>query len=184
MYWCTIKEEYINYLKQFEPRTPHINYGEDKLKPFFAPLFKVDELVYIAQVTSPKPRHYKMRNQMDFIKYYSEDGKLWGAINLNYMFPAPIEQVTPLTNKNIDTFKNFESLQQKSSYIKFLDLQLKSIEKLHIDDKAIALYKHCQAHPDDKITQRCFNFKNLELKCHEFIKSHQQEIKPHKIGGR
>lgn len=180
MYWCTIKENYIKYLKQFEQRIPNINYGKDKLKPFFAPLFKTDGLVYLTQITSPKPRHEKMKNQMDFVKYFSDKGKLLGAVNLNYMFPVPPEAIIPLTSNNIDTYRTFTSEKEKSQYIKFLQIQMQSIEKLNIDERAIKLYKHCQAKPNDRISLRCFDYTMLEQKCHEYRQSHQQKpsIKP------
>lgn len=41
MKWCTIKKEYIDFMKREEPRIPDIEYGSNRLKPFFSPLFKV-----------------------------------------------------------------------------------------------------------------------------------------------
>ena len=43
--WVIVDEKYLDYLRGFEPRIPHSNYGEAKLKPFFGALFEVDELV-------------------------------------------------------------------------------------------------------------------------------------------
>lgn len=55
--WVIVDEKYLDYLRGFEPRIPHSNYGEAKLKPFFGALFEVDELVYITQVSHPQTRH-------------------------------------------------------------------------------------------------------------------------------
>ncbi|MGL6064389.1 MAG: hypothetical protein ACRC0S_04845 [Fusobacteriaceae bacterium] len=38
--WCTINDEYMNYLRNVENKIPQINYGEFGFKPFFAPLFE------------------------------------------------------------------------------------------------------------------------------------------------
>lgn len=172
LYWCTVERIYINFMKQAEPRIPNIDYGENKLKPFFAPLFKADGLIYLTQVTSPKPRHYKMKNQRDFYKLFAPDKHLIGAVNLNYMFPVPQEAIIPITEKNIEDFVKFNTLHEKSKYINLMNLEMRCIERLHIDDKAISLYKHCLENPNDTVTKRCFNFKNLEVKCREFCETH------------
>ncbi len=168
MYWCLIESSYIDYLKKYESRIPNINYGDEHIKPFFAPLFQMDNLVYVTQVTSPKPRHYKMKNQIDFIKYYSNDGKLIGAINLNYMFPVPKTCIIPITSANIAVYKKFKSEEDKSKYISFLKKQMKIIEGLNIDKSAMTLYKYYQDNPDNIVSKRCFNFTYLENKAADF----------------
>lgn len=69
--WKIVDEEYLNYLRNYyESRIPYSNYGRDKYKPFFGELFRVGDMSYITQISSPKQRHYSMKNSMDFIKIY------------------------------------------------------------------------------------------------------------------
>lgn len=67
--WKIINEDYTDYLRnKYESRIPHTDYGADKFKPFFGELFRINDLVYVTQVTSPKPRHYKLKESIDFYK--------------------------------------------------------------------------------------------------------------------
>ena len=68
--WVVVEEAYLDYLRAAEPRIPFSDYGTDKLKPFFGTLFEVGDLVYVTQVSHPKPRHAKMKNSLDFHKIY------------------------------------------------------------------------------------------------------------------
>ncbi len=171
MYWCFIESDYIEYLKTFEKRIPNIDYGSEHMKPFFAPLFEKDGLVYVTQVTSPKPRHESMKNQIDFIKYYSPKGKLLGAVNLNYMFPVPKESIIPISYANITDYKTFKTEEDKSQYVHFLKMQIKILNDLRIDESAVLLYTYCQNKPYDNVTRRCFRFAMLEQKAHAFPKT-------------
>lgn len=49
-------------------------------------LFTVNGFHYYAPLTSPKPKHLQMKNQIDFLKI--NQGQ-WGAINFNNMIPVP-----------------------------------------------------------------------------------------------
>lgn len=68
MTWKIINEDYADFLRQnYEERIPKTDYGEDKLKPFFGELFRIGDLVYVTQVTSPKPRHFNLKQSIDFL---------------------------------------------------------------------------------------------------------------------
>lgn len=54
MIWCTISKKYIDYLKKYDSRIPNVEYGIDKYKPFFSPLFEKNGLIYVSQVSSKK----------------------------------------------------------------------------------------------------------------------------------
>lgn len=93
----------MDYLRNnYKLRIPHTNYGTDKLKPFFGELFSFDDYVYVTQVSSPKQRHYKMKDSIDFFKVKHSDGRLISVINLNYMFPVPKDELHDLLYENID----------------------------------------------------------------------------------
>ena len=161
MKWCTIKKEYIDFMKNEEPRIPNIEYGSNSLKPFFSPLFKVGNLVYVTQVSSAKDRHNFIKEDKDFVKLY-DGSKLVSVVNLNYMFPVPEELIIEITYKNIDNFRTFTSDIEKNNYIVLLKKEKRELKIKCIDKKAQYLYAHRYTFPNDRVSLRCFDFKKLE----------------------
>ena len=172
MKWYFINNDYINYLKRFESRIPNVDYGSDKLKPFFGSLFEIGNLVYVAQVSHPKERHKTLKSSKDFIKIYNKYD-LIAVVNLNYMFPVLKEELINITYKDIDKFRSFKNSLEKSKYINLLKKELKEINNSNIDLKAKRLYTFKYQFPDDKISKRCFDFKKLE----ELSKVYYKDLK-------
>ncbi len=167
MKWYTVEEKFLTYLRNAERRIPKIDYGDDKFKPFFGKLFEIGDLVYITQVSSPKPRHSKMKENLDFIKLY--DGKeIIAVVNLNYMFPVHKSKLIEVEYKNIENFRTFENNSKKNNYIVLLKKEMKEIRSRKVNDKAVALYKRKYDYPKDRVSLRCFDFKLLEQKCIEY----------------
>ncbi len=167
MNWCTIDNEFMNYLRAFEPRVPNTNYG-DKFKPFFRPLFTIGDLLYCGNVSHhPRPRHLKMKNSKDFYKLYNGK-KLIGVVNLNYMFPVPTSLIIDVTGNNIEKFRKFKDEEDKSSYLFLLRKEMQAIKKYGLDSKAERLYRFTQDFPDHFISKRCFKFKELELHAKKY----------------
>ncbi len=79
-----LDSDYCDYLRKFDNRVPY-NYNDKKLRPFVGVLFQVDNCKYFAPLSSPKPKHLKMKNTIDFLRL--DSGKL-GAINFNNMLPV------------------------------------------------------------------------------------------------
>ena len=61
--------DYCNYLRQFDEKVPY-NYNEKELRPFIGVLFKIDDLMYFAPLSSPKLKHQKLKSKLDFLKYH------------------------------------------------------------------------------------------------------------------
>lgn len=175
MKWINVDERYLDYLRSKEKRIPRTDYGADKYKPFFGVLFEIDDLYYITQVSHPQQRHQKMTQQKDFYKIYDPDApmRLIAVVNLNYMFPIPKEYACDFEKKNIDTYRSFESEESKSKYIDLLDKELKVINALKLDEKAKWLYDLKIQSPDNKISKRCIDFKDME----KIAKSYNSDIK-------
>lgn len=115
--------------------------------------------MHFAPLSSPKEKHLKMNDKIDFLKI--DKGKL-GAINFNNM--------VPVFEKNIINIK----LNSKNKYDRLLMNQLKWInenrEKIY--KKSMDLYiRYINDNLDKKIIDRCCNFKLLELKCQEYNKN-------------
>ncbi|KDE69541.1 type III toxin-antitoxin system ToxN/AbiQ family toxin, partial [Fusobacterium necrophorum] len=126
MYWCSIDKEYIQFLKTIDSRIPHAEYGKEYFKPFFAPLFERNGLVYVSQISSAKPRHNKLKEDLDFFKIYSDKTKkLISVVNINFMFPVPKNKITFVKYSEIDKYRKFENLIEKSNYIHLLKYELK-----------------------------------------------------------
>ena len=153
--------EYCNYLRKFDDRVPY-NYGRKELRPFVGVLFEVNNCKYFAPLSSPKPKHLKLKSKLDFLKI--DNGKL-GAINFNNMLPVTEKNIIKLDlNKKCST-------KQEEKYIKLLKDQIywlnRNDEKLY--NRAKKLYdKYVTGILNLNIAKRCCNFKLLEEKCNEF----------------
>jgi protein AbiQ len=168
MKWYTVEENFLKYLRSHEKRVPQNDYGEDRFKPFFGALFEVGDLVYISQVSHAKPRHAKIKENLDFIKLYDKK-RLLAVVNLNYMFPVPKSKLIEVEYKNIESFRTFNSEIEKGKYIYLLKKERKELQSRSIGDKALYLYSHKYDYPNDIVSLRCFDFKELEQKCLEYI---------------
>lgn len=157
----TVDVHYCDYLRQFDHKVPY-NYGEKESRPFVGILFKVDECMYFAPLSSPKPKHLKIKSNLDFLKL--DSGKL-GAINFNNMIPVSKRNITELDLDKICTTKS------EKNYIKLLKEQLfwlnRNNKKLYGRSKK--LYdKYIDGTLDPHIAKRCCNFVLLEDKCKEY----------------
>lgn len=75
----TVETEYCDYLRKVDPCVPY-TMVQKSVRPFVGIVFSVNQFQYYAPLTSPKPKHLHMKNQIDFLKI--KEGE-WGAINLN-----------------------------------------------------------------------------------------------------
>ena len=89
-------------LRQFDNKIAY-NKHEKELRPFIGILFEIDTCKYFAPLSSPKPKHRKMKNMIDFFKI--KDGEL-DAVNFNNMIPV--------TDKNILDSKLYKQNKKMS----------------------------------------------------------------------
>lgn len=114
MYWCSIDKEYIQFLKTIDTRIPDADYGKEHFKPFFAPLFEKNGLVYVSQISSAKPRHNKLKEDLDFFKIYDDKTKqIISVVNINFMFPVPKDKLTFVKYSEIDKYRKFKNSIEK-----------------------------------------------------------------------
>ena len=83
-----VSDEYINYLKQIDSKVPNNYQGT---RPYVGVVVDISGTKYYAPLTSPKPKHQKMKNDKDFRRL---DGGKLGAINFNNMIPVPDSEIT------------------------------------------------------------------------------------------
>ena len=100
---------YCEFLRQTDPCVQYIQ-DDKNMRPFVGILLTVGRLDYFAPLTSPKPKHKRMKNQIDFIKI---NGGEWGAINFNNMIPihpsclAPVDmKISEMDDKAEADYKN------------------------------------------------------------------------------
>ncbi len=166
MDWYYIDEVFLNNLRLVESRIPETDYGRDKWKPFFGILFTIGDLAYVTNISSPKPRHSGMKNDLDFIKVYDvdlpDDDSLIAVINLNYMFPVPKKYLQQVDYAVLTSLISGKSSSELSKYWDFLQKELTIINTLDLGAKALRLYNLVNKYKNSKYALRSFDFSNLE----------------------
>lgn len=156
----TVNTEYMLYLKKYDIKIME-NSGNKSQRPYIGILFEIDNKKYLAPLTSPKPKHLKMKNTLDFIKI---DGGKLGAINLNNMFPVIDQVIIP---KNIKLEENLNYKELLTDQINWCN---KKENSTNILKKAEALYNEMTQKKENSIFwNRCCNFKILEDKSSEYL---------------
>ena len=164
LYLVKLDSKYCNYLRKFDNKVTY-NYKDKELRPFIGVLFIIENCMYFAPLSSPKPKHLKLKAKLDFLKI--DSGKL-GAINFNNMLPV--------TEKNIIKIDLNKDCLTKSE-IKYTLLLKKQLRWLNRNSEKIfgrskKLYdKYLDGTLDKSIYKRCCNFKLLEEKCKLYNKS-------------
>lgn len=110
-------------------------------------------------MSSPKAKHLKMKNTLDFYKI--DSGKL-GAINFNNMIPVPTsEYIFINVNNNVST-------KDEANYQELVKNQLRWLNdnKFNLRKRAQNLYERSINNKLPKIVEkRCCDFRLLEEKC-------------------
>ena len=170
MDWYVVDKEYVNYLKQFDSKVGYVEYGS-KLKLHLGIVLKVNGLDYYVPISSPKPKHENMSNSVDFHKIQEDEGQLYAVLNINNMIPVPTKCVTQVKYDQIEKFRKFESVKEKTDYIYLLQKEKKIIDSIQntIENKAKKLYAKCIKRPESALANRCCQFKLLEEKAQLYI---------------
>jgi len=158
IYLCAIKDDYIDYLRQFDKIVLKNKNGKRK---YIGILFEIDDKKYYAPLASPKPNHVKISNKApDIVKI--NNGKL-GVINLNNMIPVNESEIISFNINNVKDEKYKNLLRDQ---VKYIQSNRKNIIK-----KAKRLYSIFNSGKHPIINARCCNFKLLEIKCAEYSKA-------------
>ncbi len=153
-----VDSDYCNFLRKYDDKVSY-NAGNKELRPFVGILFTVNNCEYFAPLSSPKPKHIKLKNTLDLIKI--NDG-IYGVVNFNNMIPV--------TNNNYTEFDlNKKTNGKNEQYrIQLLNNQLRWLtsNKKDIYQKSKILYN---LYINDKLPRnvkdRCCNYPLLEEKC-------------------
>ena len=156
-----VSQQYYNYVRRYDDKVPHMS-GNKAGRPFIGIVLEINDSLYFAPLTSPKIKHLRMRNSVDFTKI--DEGKL-GAINFNNMLPVPESEITEVELK-INIFDS-KSLKAYKTLLEKQRIWCNE-HKEHIYKKAEKLYNLIDNPDRIKIKERCCNFRLLEQKCREY----------------
>lgn len=163
----TLDTDYCDYLRKYDNRVPY-TMQQKSTRPFIGVILNVNNHKYYAPLSSPKQKHLKMKNQVDFIKI---KGGYWGVINLNNMIPV-IDKMATKVNPN-----NLHRSYDNEAYKNLLNNQLSwcNGNKNLIIQKANNLYtKITTGTAPENLLARCCDFKLLEQESQNYILMSQQ----------
>lgn len=155
--------KYCDYLRQYDNKVSY-NAGTKDLRPFIGVLFMIDKCEYFAPLSSPKPKHSKLKNTLDLIKI--ENGT-YGVVNFNNMIPVMDKNyvIFDLNKKTEDKRENFR-LELLRNQLRWL-----TANKKDVNTKSKLLYNLYKSNKLPKnVKDRCCNFPLLEEKCREYNK--------------
>lgn len=119
---------------------------------------------YCIPLSSPKEKHKRMKNSMDFSKI-EINGKLLSVLNFNLMIPIEEEQL-----QLVDT-TIFKRDRENIKYYKRLcvqELEWCRVNSEVICNKANVLYKKYISNESFSGRNRCLNFPKLESECEKY----------------
>ena len=119
---------------------------------------------YCIPLSSPKAKHKKMKNSMDFSKI-EVDGKLLGVLNFNLMIPIEEAQLqlvdTTIHKRDKIDMKVYKQLCQQ-------ELSWCQVNSETVCNKATVLYKRYVSGEEFSGRERCLDFPKLELECKKY----------------
>ena len=158
-----VDSKYCDYLRQYDNKVSY-NAGTKDLRPFIGVLFMIDKCEYFAPLSSPKPKHSKLKNTLDLIKI--ENGT-YGVVNFNNMIPVMDKNyvIFDLNKKTENRAENFR-LELLRNQLRWL-----TANKKEVNTKSKLLYNLYKNNKLPKnVKDRCCNFPLLEEKCREYNK--------------
>ena len=149
-----ISEKYVNYLA---PLASHLfrnrQAGQQNSRKYIGIVLQINGVDYFAPLSSFKEKHRKMNEGLDFIKI-----KDYAVINLNNMFPVPVNEYRYVDFSREKNPKYKSLLLAEYRYIKSIQDRIRK--------NAQTLYNHKLKHGNDTpLAKRCNDFTSLEAAC-------------------
>ena len=159
----TIDTGYIDYLKQFQEHI-YDNMENNRLRPYAGVVLTVGTHKYYAPLSSPKAKHQKMTDRLDFIRL-EHKGQLIAVINLNNIIPVADELVTLIDIPNLADIR-----YQNLLNVEMIDIRRKQAT---ITKNANSVYNKVTKFGDEprnaRLVSICYDFLLLEQKLLEFL---------------
>ncbi len=129
-------------------------------RPFVGIVIICDDKEYCIPLSSPKAKHFEMKNDIDFHKMLDDKGKIIGVLDINNMIPVRKDLL-----KRVDISNKTGDLPETKRYKELVSNQLNYCRKNQdiIIKKANKLYKMTKSKNISKqLKQRCLNWGKLE----------------------
>lgn len=147
---------YINYLKNFEPKVPDIKYNKHD-KFMCGVVLKIDDIDYFAPISS-----FCDKQRTNFI-ILNENGRPISSIRFSFMLPA---------HQSLLKLRDFSKEDEKYRYLLLQEYKYCNKHKEEIYRKARYVYKRVISGYDKMMAKNCCNFKLLESKYREYLLHH------------
>lgn len=180
-----INIKYIRNLSQADDKVLSCSPQEGKeSRPLVGIIVICGKKEYCIPLSSPKPKHEKMKNDKDFSRIIGSDGKLLGVLNFNLMIPVnrTLISVVDLHVYKSDSKKTAEYKHLMNDQLDWCNDNIDNIIK-----KANKLYQFVTLTPEKSysLTHRCCDFKKLESvldkwiekelnKCNDILKANPE----------
>lgn len=154
--------KYIRNLAKVDDNVMSISPQVNKeARPFVGIIVICNEKKYCIPLSSPKAKHFKMKNDKDFSRIIDKNNKLIGVLNFNNMIPVNAKVVSYVNinpSKN-DRISDIHYKQLLKDQLTWCNDNIDNITK-----KATKLYIMITQTPEKNrnLTRRCCNFKKLE----------------------
>lgn len=154
-----VSSAYCDFLRKYDSTVPYTMAGKST-RPFVGIVLTINGFNYYVPLTSPKPKHLHMKNQLDFWKI---NGGKWGALNFNNMIPVVAAELQKIDLKILPT-----DLPSEIAYKNLLANQLSwcNSHREAILKQADKLYQALISGKSyGNLSARCCNFVLLEKIC-------------------
>ena len=159
----TLDLKYVRSLSKVDDRVMSISPQAGKQhRPFVGIVLVCGSRSYCIPLSSPKPKHTRMRNALDFMRIVNRNEKLIGVLNLNNMIPVD-SSVIRLVDMKCQPGDSADARRYKALLNDQLDWCNDNREA--ISRKANRLYDLVVRHPERSrsLVSRCCDFRKLEL---------------------
>lgn len=157
--------KYIRNLHNIDDKVLSVSPQTGKENRVFVGIVVVcEEHKYCIPLSSPKRKHQKMRNSMDFSKI-EVNRKLLGVLNFNLMIPIEEAQL-----QLVDTKVYKRDRTEITIYKQLCQQELKWCQENSeiVCNKANVLYKKYVSGEEFTGRERCLNFPKLEMECERY----------------
>ena len=164
----TVNMKYIRNLHNADDKVFSVSPQTGKSnRPFIGIILICEDKYYCVPLSSPKEKHKRMKNDVDFMKITDSDGKLIGVLDFNNMIPVREDLVQKIDIK-IRASDSYETIRCKNLIIDQLNFCRKNQDM--IISRANKLYRIInKKNVSVSLKKRCLKFKKLEGVLEKFI---------------
>ncbi|MCL2615831.1 MAG: type III toxin-antitoxin system ToxN/AbiQ family toxin [Dehalococcoidia bacterium] len=177
LHFYTADKAYLDYLRQFEPKVPHVDYSaaSNHEKFMCGVVFETGkDIRYFAPVSS------HIRNTPTNFVIHGKSGKWISCVHFTYMVPIPHGLTKKITiSKEQDV--SYRSLLNEKYYYCREGNNPERIRTMAAEVYDKATNPICRNSLDRQVRKfkfLCCNFKLLEEKCIEYAKEHNMALSP------